>query len=365
MANLSNLDCIPKEEFSVFISKISPNELELVISSMSNEQLKLTFQQMNKNLDPKWKLKTRSAILGLNNRPQLEIAASALSVDQMIELIDKTLQVEDKHHWKLSPLLVGLSFEVFKQLLLQASDFQLQVLQHEGVTEPVQHRLTILSHEMSNQIKEIERELDLLDEEIEQLDINTLSREDVFELQHRFEIYAKFFENKIQCANKALAIAWNTNRLDLIESLNKIKDSCQKYNLYGIGQPHSQESSATGLYKKLEGKLFSVYGKPDENMDREALYDSEPAIEALVKFSLWYLRDYWEIGLLPTICNVEDLDVDLQKYSETERVLHREKLFKEAKENLEKIGLKTVLDLKNAYIFSKKTLQGYIQEFLK
>jgi hypothetical protein len=362
--NLPELGSKSLEELSRYVEKASPNELEVAVSQMNIEQLQQTILQIDKDKDAKWKQKIRAVILGLNNRSQLEIAAAKLTVDQVIELIDKTLQLEDKHHWKLSPLLVGMQFEIFAQILSQASPSQLQVLQHEGVTEPVQHQLTALSHELSNQILEIETEIDRIDEELENLKLNEMDREDVLELQHQIGVYSEFFERCFQQANKALAIAWNTNRLDLIESLNKIKDSCQKYNIYGVGLPRNAESPATGLYNKIELKLFSIYGDPEDPSNREALRDNEPALEALVKFSIWYLRDYWELGLLPSVKRQEDLDLDLSKHSELERTHHREQLFTQAQNNLKHIGLATVSDLKNAYIFSKKTLREYIQEKL-
>jgi hypothetical protein len=359
-----SLETLDPEELVAFIGKTSPDELESLISKMNIDQIKSTITQIDKGKDDHWNAKTRAAILGLNKRPQLEAAANRLSVDQVVELIDKTLQVEDKHHWKLSPLLIAISFEVFLQLLSQATDKQLQVLQHEGVTEPVQHQLTALSHELSHQIESIEKEIDLFYQEIENIDLEEIRREEVLEIKHKIGLYSEFFEKTFQTASRALRIAWNTNRLDLIESLNKIKDSCQKYNIYGIGVPKTKDSLSTGMYKKLDDKLLGIFGDPADTHDRDALRDEEPAIEGLVKFSVWYLRDYWDLGLLPEVKNPDNLDLDLAKHSEAERTRFREDLFAKVQANLEKIGLTTVADLKDAYIFSKKTLQEYIQDHL-
>lgn len=353
---------MPLDDFRQLIEKATPGELEAIISQLTDDQIITTIKAIDAENCSNWRQKIRSAILGLNQRSQLEAAASVLSTGQVNELIEKTLQIEDKHHWKLSPILVGMRFEVFQQLLESSTQQELQLLQHEGVTEPVQHQLTALGHELTHQIEAVEDEIDQLDEEIEAIDLENLSGEDVFELHHRFGVYSEFFERRFQLANKALAIAWNTNRLDLIETMNKIKDSCQKYNNYGIGLPRREEGPATGLYSKLDHKLFSVYGDPQDPFDREGLQDEEPAIEALAKFSIWYLRDYWELGILPSVKREEDLDLDLAKHSETERANYQERLFSDAQKNLKTIGLSTVSDLKNAYIFSKKTLREYIQE---
>lgn len=360
--NLPDFESIDHEEFTRFVTQSTPDEIEFSISKMNLEQIKSVIQILDKGKNSNCKQKIRAAILGLNKRPQLEVASSQLSLDQVLELIDKTLQIEDKHHWKLSPIIVGLPFEVFSQLLNSASEKQLQLLQHEGVTEPVQHQITTLSHEFSNQIEQIENEIDRFCDEINNLNLEEIDREYVFEIHHRIGLFSEFFELCFQKANKALAIAWNTNRLDLIEILNKVKDSCQKYNIYGIGMPRGEKNLPSGLYSIIEDKLFSVYGNPNDTFDPEALRDDEPAIEGLAKFSVWYLKDYWEMGLLPSVKDPDDLDLDLSKHSEIKRARFREELFAQAKKNLEKIGLSTVSDLKKAYIFNKRTLREYIQE---
>ena len=90
--------------------------------------------------------------------------------------------------------------------------------------------------------------------------------------------------------------------------------------------------------------------------------DDEPAVEGLVKFSVWYLKDYWELGLLPGVEKQADLDIDMEKHTEAERAEYREKLFTLARDTLDQVGLSTVGDLKNAFIFSKQTLQEYINQ---
>ncbi|MGA8163894.1 MAG: hypothetical protein WB791_02580 [Waddliaceae bacterium] len=345
-----------------FASQATPEQIESEIDNMTLEQISSVIVHINETHDSHWRGKTRAAMLGLNKRDKLENVGKALSLAQAVELFDKTLQVEDKHHWKLSPLLVGMPPEMFSDILSQASASQLHLLQHEGATEPVQHQLTRLSHQMTAKILEISQEIDLFHEEMETLQVDALSREDVLETIHRIDTYGEFFQRLFAQSNKALAIAWNTKRLDLIESFNKIKDSCQKYQIYGIGSPRTASSPPHGLYAKLEEKLFGIYGNPNNPQDVDAVRNDEPALEALVKLSVWYLRDYWNMGLLPSIKNREELDLNLETHSELERTQYREALFSQVKENLEKIGLSTVQDLKDAYIFSQKSLQEYIQQ---
>lgn len=342
----------------------SSEEIESTVSKMSPDEISSAIVQINEDHDPKWKEKTRAALLGINKRTQLEAAGRSLSVAQAIELIDHTLQIEDKHHWKLPPLLVGMPLDIFSQILDLATEQHLHLFQHEGVTEPIQHQLTTLGHKMMTQIEDMEKEIDFFDDEIENLIIEELCRDDALEKLHKIGLYGKFFQKLFDRSNKALAIAWNTKRLDLIETLNKVKDSCQKYTLYGIGTPRRDSTPPSGLYAKLEDKLFQIFGNATSAEDPETLRDDEPALEALVKFSVWYMRDYWEMGLLPTIHKREDLDLDIEKHTENERVQYREKLFTEVQRNLEKIGLSTVNDLKRALIFSKKTFLEYVEQTL-
>lgn len=128
-----------------------------------------------------------------------------------------------------------------------------------------------------------------------------------------------------------------------------------------VGIPRCNGAQATGLFALLEQKLNAVYGNPLDPNDIEALDNSDPAIDALVKFSVWYLRDYWEIGLLPMVKNERDLDLSSRRYSERNRAEHREKLFVMVQENLERLGLDKVKDLKKARIYSRETLQDFIR----
>jgi len=96
--------------------------------------------------------------------------------------------------------------------------------------------------------------------------------------------------------NKALQLAWNSNRVDLIEKLSTAKETCQKFVISIIGHPRHAVNPPTGLYARLEARLNAVFGNPSDPNDIEAAGNDEPAMEALVKFSIWYLKDYWDLG---------------------------------------------------------------------
>lgn len=343
-------------EIVKFAKECTVNQIENSIEKMSPEQVMTLIQSMND------KKKPRTLIIGLSTREHLEAAGSSLTVDQALDLIETCLQIEDKHNWKLSPLLVGMPNSVFSEIIQHIGEEQLQIFKDEGVTEPVQHQLTTLSHKLLADIQKAEETIDQIYKGIQVISIQECTLHNIREIIKEVELCQKLLNSLYVINNQALAISWNTNRLDIIETFNKIKDSCQKFTLYGLGTPSSETEEPTGIYHLLEQKLCEVYGNPLDPEDSEALKDTEPAMEGLVKLSIWYLRDYWELGLLPNIKKQSELDLDLERYSETERVQYREKLFAEAQKNLSHIGLKSVKNIKENFIFSKESLQEYIRE---
>ena len=124
-----------------------------------------------------------------------------------------------------------------------------------------------------------------------------------------------------------------------------------------IGFPGNDYILPKGLYAKFEEKLNTIYSGFNHG---EGLLDEDPAIEALANLSIWYLQDYWELGLLPEISNIQQLDLDPKHYNESERSDFKADLFLKVRKNLESKGLKTVFDLKSNQIFSKGMLKNYL-----
>lgn len=363
MGKVPDFKTAPLEDVEKFVTHCSPEELENYIAQMDNAQIRATVIKINETNDGNWRKKTRAVVVGLSDRSQLETVGEALTIPQIFELLDTTLCLEDKHHWKLSPILVGMTHEIFSKFLLFGTAKEISILKHESVTEPVQHHLTLLSHELANQIKDLEIQMQGLSKEIELLNIIELGRNEAQAFANRIDELSLTFHHLLEKTNIVLSLAWNTNRLDLIESLNVTKDHCQKSLLYGIGNKHNP--NAQGLYNEFKQRLFRIYGDPLQSEKIESLHEDEPAIEGLSKLEVWYLRDYLDLGLLPGVKKPEELDLDLSQHTESERMKHREKLFALARHTLEKIGLSTVNDLKEANIFSKKTLKEYIDQELQ
>lgn len=335
-------------------------EIRLAIPHLSHEQLSTVITHMNEKNSPYWKGKTRAIILGLSDREQVEVAGHFLSIPQILDFFESNLLTRSDNFNKLLAILVGMPHQTFAKLLCEISDEQLQVLLQTAFSEPLQHQLTVFNHEMSNKYHILSEELVILYKDIEDLPIDNLGRNELISIKNRINDISLAFADVLEKMKNALKIAWNTHRADLIESLNILKEKYSHTYSQFIGHPETAQG-ATGLYQLLKDRLDKVFGNPYDLNDPEAFSNEEPCIDALVKFSIWYLKDYWEIGLLPNIKTEKEFELDSNVHTEQERIEHRDKLFSEVQTNLEKLRLKTVHDLKKAHIYSKKALVEFIQ----
>lgn len=350
---------ISTDKISQILSGMSPEEIHLYAKKLeSPEQVAAALVGVSEKIDADWQKKTWSIITGLAQRPLLEAAGASISAMQAIEIIETASRL---NHLKLLPILVGMPHSIFREILAHATNQQLRILKLESVSEPVQHHLLLFIHETTKILLNYSKDIEKLELDLNEIDILGFGRKDLEKVKKRIEQTSHEYKKILEVTNKALSIAWNTNRSDLIEKLSAIKESCQKNISYVIGHSSNQEFNSTGLFSKLEDRLALVYGNPYNPQDIEALEDDAPAIEAIAKFSIWYVQDYWEIGLLPQVLSQDKLDLDTQNHTERERAEYREFLFSQAQANLAKLGLITVRNLKDRQIFSKQTLQEYIQ----
>jgi hypothetical protein len=298
-------------------------------------------------------------IANINDRTQLEAIGALLTAPQARHVISHYAQLGEDPHSKLNALLVGIKPDTFFEVIASSNNKELEVLKQESVSEPIHFHLLLFHNKMLELINELDQFILGMSEEILKLDTNEMGMEDITPIKQKIEELLKPYQSAISIIDKALSIAWNTDRADLIEKLSSLKERCQRSINVAIGNPGINSHKAIGLYGELEDKLFAVYGK---NIMEETLLDTDPAIEALAKLSIWYLQDYYSIGLLPKIASAEDLELDPASHSEHEILEQRRKLFIEANKELERLGLVTVKDLKNAGIFSKKSLEDYLQK---
>lgn len=339
--------------------EMNPEQLASIASKLSQEQVVAILHLLTEDRDPLWSEKTQALVNGISDLHQLEVVGNALSPQQAISLFEQYSHLPETQCAKLLPLLVGMSHEVFCHLLRRALPHQLNVLKKESITEPVQHHLNLLANEMIVYTNDLWNAIDAIELELLQQNVPSIGFAELTLLTTRNEQLANGCLQAMKKLDKALAIAWNTDRVDLIEKLSKIKEQCQRSLLIGIGHPRTDSEPATGLYETLEKSLYTIYGDAADPKDIQALHDEDPAIDALIKFSIWYLQDYVELGLIPEIEHAEQLTFKGDQ-SDEEHLSYTKKLFQAARQSLEQIGLATVGDLKRAGIFSEKTLREYI-----
>ncbi|MFI5344561.1 MAG: hypothetical protein ACHQUC_10110, partial [Chlamydiales bacterium] len=292
---------------------------------------------------------------------RLEAVGKGFSLQQFLIILSSIAQ-HALPIGKLSPLLVGLAPAIFQQALHQLNFEQLSVLKQESLTEPLQHQLTLFIHALERVCQVQESVILQIGQKVSELgQTEDLTHSTINQIENRIDTLKKFGDEILQAIDQAQAITWNTNRLDLIANLNQLKERFHHQVLHQIGSKSSEDYLATGLFANLEKFLFGAFGlSQGSKQANDALKDEDAAIEGLAKFSIWYLPDYWEVGLLPTIPNPEKLELDPSMHSEKERFDHRQLLFSLVQQNLDKLSLTTVGDLKKFKIFSKRMLKDFI-----
>lgn len=224
------------------------------------------------------------------------------------------------------------------------------------MTEPLQHHLLLFVHEIKHSYEVLQSQFISLHRKIQQLPVSELNTQELQELQADI---ADLQQNIHQICSKienALSLAWNTNSAELIEILSGYRERYERFLFSSIGQPLNH-AKASGIYLELENKLHSVFEANPEEDQAEALEDNEPAIEALARLGIWYVEDYWRLGLLPKVSDPEELLLPL--LGGNAELL--EKYRKEVERHLAHIGLKTVKDLKQHHVVS----QALLRDFLK
>ena len=292
----------------------------------------------------------------LSDYRALENFGKELSLQEALEVLTLFQRELQDQRWKLPPILVGLPHSIFNQLLLVATPAQLETIKNEAITEPVQHQTTVAAHEIAQQINAFTLEVELLEQQIRNLEVSQLTHKEILAFYGALQQASDFYEEILRKTNALLNLAWNSNRTDLIESLSHSKEMAHRLRLNYIGSSRTIQTKATGLYALFDDKLHSAYGLPT---DSAAVNDDEPALEALVKLSLWYPQDYWQIGLLPQITDPQLFEKEGDIPSD-QRQAFLERLLEMARSNLQKLGLNTAKDLKEAGICSQATLQEYI-----
>jgi len=361
-----------------------------------------------------WKKKLHLILVSFPPHLSLESLGRALTVVQVLEIL-QFLATPANHlmsRQQLSSLFVGLSPLVFREVVSQATDQQLYFFKEEAVTEVVQHHLSLIVHELNEELKALGDEIQASESQIDTVVLEDLNSEEIADLYLKMDRLSEKANELLHLTNHSLVIAWNSSRVDLIQELGRIKELCQRCLLDHIGQVSEQEIASAGLRQRLENKVNALFSDRDAHGHVTFMKETTPALEALVKFSVWYVQDYAEIGLYHPLVKNSHVDSARQSQIEASRsergspsrigkgdeedrfgtaaasqhgsfqledgilpeldfdpaqtdaknLKRREELLVIAEENLNYLGLHTLRDLKAAKIYSKQSLIEYISE---
>lgn len=359
------LDTFTDKEFRTFINEATREEIKAEAPNFTLKQITSAVSLLGSENTPNNLNKLYSIVSAITDNAHLEAIGKELTNVQMQALLAIFADSKQPCNDKLSPILIGLSKDVFAFVVRQAKPEHLSVLQQAGPTEPMQHQLTILAHALNANLADFGKEFGILSEIIEKMDINDLTFDDIVTMTKRMEILRVAYQLVNHLTECGLSISWHTDRGDLIEKFNTLRSICTK-NLQEVGfRGDGATIRPTGLFSDFGARIMSIYGDADDPHDTEALQNDDPAIEALAKFSIWYLEDFFEVGLLPEIKSPAELDLDPKTHNEAERAAYRNNLIQKARQNLEDMGLKKVGDLKENAIFSKRTLSEHIKRTQK
>lgn len=282
---------------------------------------------------------------------ELESIGRSLAATDFLNILD-LIALKKLPQSKLAPILVGLSPDAFLHSIQSITKDSLQVLKLESTSEPLLHHLTLFVNNTKVVHQKLLDELESLRHAFTHFVREELSYQI---LRHWIETLHETsvnYQNDLATIDIVLEICWNTDRIDLIEKLSRMKEHAYDQLVTEIGHPSDGEYPSTGLYAILKESLEYIFNEVD-------LPDDAPSMEGMVQFSVWYLKDYWEVGLLPSLKIIEQLETPPGS-SEQDNIKHKQKFFKQVEENLVKLGIPTVGDLKSAAIFSKKMLKEFV-----
>lgn len=337
--------------FQEFVLQSSSDNFKTALSNFSYPELAQCpfLLQTASASESKEKLEIFLKILDLPETP--ENLSKFFTSDQFLGFLDLLNQYPAYEH-SLPSLLIGLPPAVFSQALHTINDQQLNLLKHESLLEPIHYHLTQIVHQGEALHEKTEQACRSLEEEFGTIKQEDLTSEQLNQLLNRIEELRDPLTSYLRGINRALSIVWHTDRIDLIEKLSTTKESIHYQLAHAIGKSSSEQHPSTGLYAVMEGVFANIYDA--------SLKESDAAVEGLTRLSIWYLKNYWEMGLLPTIDDPAKLALDPSNFSEAECRQHHQHLFHLVQEQLNRLKIGTVGALKRARIYSKPLLKAYI-----
>ncbi|KAF3361458.1 hypothetical protein PHSC3_002021 [Chlamydiales bacterium STE3] len=300
-------------------------------------------------------------LLSISSKQELEQLGSSSNIEeihQLFSLISKEKQQVDR----ILPIIVGMHQGIFYQLLETLSSEEETLFKDFGSSEPLLHKLAMLAHNWKEDLEALVKQIHVISCKITELNLNQITKQEIFSIKQSIDDLDHYLEEHLAILNRALTLAWNSKRIDLIDNLSTLKDLYLRTASILIGQSRVDTANASGLYKKLEDRLNQVYSFGSE-LSFAPFKDSDSSLEALTSFGIFYFEDYYDLGLLPNLASREELKKLLRKKTLSELSLFQEKLLSQVEKNLVSLGLPDVTCLKEAKIYSKEILKEYINKY--
>lgn len=350
---MSNPTLESLEALKIFLSKSSKEEFKENLSLFSLSELVESLTLLRTQPVSEANEKLHELLSWIDASFNIELLGKHFSPKSFANY----LEIMSQHpHFqnRLSHLLVGIDPLVFSEALQYLQDVHLDLLKQEGLQEPLQYQLTQFFHEGEALKEAIEREGLKFQQELNSYIPEQVSSDLLQELLTKIDGFRNILIEYLDKTSTALAIVWHTNRIDLIEKLSSINESIQHQLNHFVGHPAFDTLPPTGLYAYLQNHFAKVFDS--------SLRDNDAAIEGMTRLSIWHLKDYWELGLLPFLKEEEILDMEKQMDNESKRLEEQERYMILVKEQLEQLRIKTVADLKHLHLFSRSLLRTYIEE---
>ncbi len=345
-----------RETLQMFILQSSNEQFREHLSVFSLNELteSLTLLQAQPIIEAKNKLD--SLFEWVDSSIGLEVLGGHMSVSSFLNFLDFLNQFPQYQN-RLNFILVGLSSSVFSQALSFFLNCHLCILKTAGILEPLQYQLIHFAHEGEKLQKNITQHIQQFKQEIASIKPQELTQNILHELIDQIDHLRNQLLAYLESMTPALTIVWHTNRIDLIENFSSIHELLQHQLSHDIGHSFSDQLPATGLYAHLNLTFSRIFDS--------SLKDDDAAIEGLAQLSIWHLKDYWELGLLPMVQCTKELSLDAEKYSEKECIDHQNHLIHLVQKQLELLGILTIRDLKRLHLFSKDLFKAYRLSKLK
>ncbi|MFI0434677.1 MAG: hypothetical protein ACH350_02975 [Parachlamydiaceae bacterium] len=268
-----------------------------------------------------------------------------------IEFLNFMLNTSSTHNL-LNQILIQLPPPIFSSSLRLLKEHHLQLMREEALLEPLHYQLTQFIHEGEALRMETQKEAHDFKQHLLLMQIKELTHDDLDAAYRKIDDLKTAVTDYLESAKTALAIVWHTHRLDLIDKLSCMNESLQHDLMEIIGHPASEKDDATGLYLKTEEIMGSIFDS--------SLMDDDASVEGMTRLDIWHLKDYWELGLLPSIHHSEGLELDSRHFHEKDRWRHQQNLISLIQDELENLGIGKVRDLKKHHVYSKQLLKWYL-----